>query len=88
MELKDCINNVTHSLLQEGEDIRQRSYSAPPSVTKDLTSTSSGDGRAIRSDAKNQPFASPIPAHGTGGQHAGTPQTPGSALTPVFRVLT
>jgi hypothetical protein len=41
MELKDCINNVTHSLLQEGEDIRQRSYGAPPSVTKDLTSSTS-----------------------------------------------
>jgi len=81
MELKDCINNVTHSLLQEGEDIRQRSYGAPPSVTKDLTSTSSGDGRAIRSDAKNQPFTSPTPARGTGGTHTGTATTPGSALS-------
>jgi hypothetical protein len=83
MELKDCINNVTHSLLQEGEDIRQRSYGAPPSVTKDLTSSTSTDGRAIRSDSKNQPFTSPTPAHGTGATHAGTPTTPGSALTPM-----
>jgi hypothetical protein len=47
MVMKDCINNLTHSLLQQGEDIRQRSYGAPPSVTKDLTSSFSTDGRAI-----------------------------------------
>jgi hypothetical protein len=82
MELKDCINNATHSLLQEGDDIRQRSYGPPPSVTKDLSSSTSSDGRAIRSDAKNQPFTSPTPAHGTGATHAGTSSnTPGSAMS-------
>jgi hypothetical protein len=44
MEMKDCINNLTHSLLQQGEDIWQRSYGATPSATKDLTSTTSRDG--------------------------------------------
>jgi hypothetical protein len=83
MELKDCINNVTHSLLQEGEDIRQRSYGAPSSITKDLTSSTLTDGRAIRSDAKNQPFTSPTAGNGTGGTHAGTPRTPGSIQTPM-----
>jgi hypothetical protein len=54
MEMKDCINNLIHSLLQQGDDIRQRSYGAAPSATKDLTTTTSGDGRATRADAKNQ----------------------------------
>jgi hypothetical protein len=51
---KDCINNLTHSLLQQGDDIRQRSYvyGARSGPTKDLTSTSSGDGRKKRADAK------------------------------------
>ena len=82
MEMKDCINNLTHSLLQQGDEIRQRSYGAPPLPTKDLTTTSSGDGRATRADARNQPFTSPTPANGTGGTHAGTSSnTPGSALS-------
>jgi hypothetical protein len=83
MEMKDCINNLTHSLLQQGDEIRQRSYGAPPLPTKDLTTTSSGDGRATRADARNQPFTSPTASHGTGATHAGTPRTPGSTLTPM-----
>jgi hypothetical protein len=83
MVMKDCINNLTHSLLQQGDEIRQYSYGAAPSATKDLTTTSSGDGRAIRSDAKNQPFTSPTASHGTGATHADTPRTPGSTLTPM-----
>jgi hypothetical protein len=81
MELKDCINNLTHSLLQQGDDMRQRLPGCPPSATKDLTSTVSGDGRATRADANNQPFASPPPSHGTGAIHAGYPQIPTSTLT-------
>jgi hypothetical protein len=81
MVMKDCINNLTHSLLQQGDEIRQYSYGAAPSATKDLTTTSSGDGRAIRSDAKNQPFTSPTASHGTGATHAGTPRTLASTLT-------
>ena len=83
MVMKDCINNLTHSLLQQGDEIRQQSYGAPPSATKDLTTTSSGDGRAIRSDAKNQPFTSPTASHGSGAIHADTPRTPGSIQTPM-----
>jgi hypothetical protein len=62
---------------------RQYSYGAAPSAAKDLTTTSSGDGRAIRSDAKNQPFTSPTASNGTGATHADTPRTPGSTLTPM-----
>jgi hypothetical protein len=82
MALRDCINNLTHSLLQQGDGMRQRQPGPPPSVSKDLTSSTSGDGQATRSDAKNQPFT-PVPgAHGTGGTHAGTStSTPGSTLT-------
>jgi hypothetical protein len=81
MEMKDCINNLTHSLLQQGDEIRQRSYGVSPSATKDLTSTTSTDGRKKRADAKDQPF-SPAPGpHGTGAVQAGTPQTPSSTLS-------
>jgi hypothetical protein len=44
MEMKDCINNLTHSLLQQSDEMRQRGYGAAPSATEDLTSTTSGDG--------------------------------------------
>jgi hypothetical protein len=37
MPLRLCINNLTHSLLQQGLDMRQRGYGAPPSATKDIT---------------------------------------------------
>jgi hypothetical protein len=82
MEMKDCINNLTHSLLQQGDEIRQRSYGAAPSATKDLTSTNSADGRKKRADAKDQPWSPPPGAHGTGAIQAGTPRTPSSTFTP------
>jgi hypothetical protein len=47
MELKDCINNLTHSLLQQGNDMRQRRVGAPLSASKNLTSTTSGGGRSV-----------------------------------------
>jgi hypothetical protein len=47
MKLKPCIINLTHSLLQEGEEMRQRGYDTPPSATKDITTSSSGEGRRI-----------------------------------------
>jgi hypothetical protein len=63
--------------------MRQRLPGCPPSASKDLTSTVSGDGRATRANAQNQPFT-PVPsAHGTGATHADTTRTPGSALTPM-----
>jgi hypothetical protein len=83
MEMKDCINNLTHSLLQQGDEIRQRSFGFPPLPTKDLTTSSSGDGRATRADARNQPFMSPTVSHVSGAIHADTPRTPGSTLTPM-----
>ncbi|MGK3754794.1 MAG: hypothetical protein ACI8RD_007103 [Bacillariaceae sp.] len=81
MELKDCLNNLTRSLLQQGGDMRQRGPGIPPSATKNLTSTTSSDGQSTRADAKNQPFTPIHGAHGPGGVHAGTPQTPASTLT-------
>jgi hypothetical protein len=83
MEMKDCINNLTHSLLQQGDEIRQRSFGFPPLPTKDLTTSSSGDSRATRADARNQPFMSPTVSHVIGAIHADTPRTPGSTLTPM-----
>jgi hypothetical protein len=80
MELKPCINNLTHSLLQEGEEMRQRGYGAPPSATKDVTSTSSGEGRRIRSDSSRPVFSSPA-AHGTGAVQSGTPQSTVSSIS-------
>jgi hypothetical protein len=47
MKLKDCINNLTHSLLQQGDDIRQKAVGAPPSAIKNLETSSSGDGRRV-----------------------------------------
>ena len=81
MELRDCITNLTHSLLQQGPEMRQRGTGAPPSATKNLESTSSGEGRSVRSDAFNQPFQSPPGPHGTGAIHAGTTRTPVSTIT-------
>jgi hypothetical protein len=83
MPILNCIHNLTHSNLQRGEEIRQRSYGAPPSATKDITSTTCSDGRKIRSDSARQGFILPTAANGTGAVLAGTPQTPISGLTPM-----
>ena len=73
MPLKDCIHNLTHSLLQRGEEMRRRGYGPPPNATKDISSSTSSDGRTIRKDSKKQRFSSaPAAAHGTGAVHAGT----------------
>ena len=48
--LEPCINNLTHSLLQQGPELRQRGMGAPPSATENLDSSCSGDGRKVRSD--------------------------------------
>jgi hypothetical protein len=47
MPLRECINNLTHPFLQQGLDMRQRGYGAPPSATKDISTSSSGEGRSI-----------------------------------------
>jgi hypothetical protein len=51
--------------------MRKRGYGAPPSVTKDISTSSSPDGRAVRKDPGQQPFNSPPAAHGTGAVHTG-----------------
>jgi len=74
MPLKECIHNLTHSLLQRGDPMWRRDFGARPSATKDITTSTSVDGRSIRSDSVIQPFSSPG-ANGTGGTHARTPQS-------------
>jgi hypothetical protein len=82
MPLRECINDLTHSLLQQGLNMRQREYGAPPSARKDITTSSSGEGRSIRSDLNRQPFETPPGPHGTGALHTGTSRTPVSNITP------
>jgi hypothetical protein len=81
MKLKHCINNLTHSLLQDGEEMRQRGVEAPPSATKNLDSSCSGEGRSIQSDSTRPAFLSPG-AHGTGAVHGATPCSSPSAVCP------
>jgi hypothetical protein len=52
--------------------MRQRGYGAPPSATKDITTSSSGEGRTIQSDPDCQPFDTPPGPHGTRGIHTST----------------
>jgi hypothetical protein len=85
MPLNKCIHNLTHSPLQRGDPMRKRGTGAPPNPTKDITTSSSVDGRAIRKDSKQQNFPSPPPAHGTGGVHTGTPHS--SASTSCTRTI-
>jgi hypothetical protein len=82
MPMRECINNLTHSLLQQGLDMRQRGYGAPPSVTKDITTSSSGEGRSIRSDSNRPPFETQPGPHSTGAVHTGSTRTPVSSITP------
>jgi hypothetical protein len=74
MELKDCVHNLTHSLPQRGDDMRKRKCGPPPSGTKGITTSSSTEGKKVRTDSIQQPFASPTAAHGTGAVHAAVPQ--------------
>jgi hypothetical protein len=75
MEVKDCIHNLTHSLLQRGDNTRKRKCNAPPSTTtKDISTSSSTEGRKVRTDSIQEPFASTTSAHGTGAVHAAVPQ--------------
>ena len=80
MPLKECINNLTHSLLQQGDDMRKRGVGAPSSAVKDLTTSISGDGYKLRTDSKRQEFI-PTRAHGEGAVHACTARTPTCAVT-------
>jgi hypothetical protein len=82
MPLRECINNLTHTLLQQGLHMRQRGYGAPPSATKDISTSSSGEGRSILSDSNRQPFETQPGPHGTGAIHTGSTRTPVSSITP------
>jgi hypothetical protein len=75
MPMKDGIHNLALSLLQRGNPMRKRGYGAPPSATKDISTSSSPDGRAVRKDSGWQPFISRPSAHGTGAVHTGTPRS-------------
>ena len=76
MPLKTCGNNLTHSLLQQGLEMRQRCTGASPSATKNLGSSCPDDGWKVRSDSVRQSFTSP-----TATVQTGTPQTPVSCVT-------
>ena len=75
MPLKECIHNLTHSLLQRGAPIRKRGYGSTPNPVKDITTSSSVDGRKVRTDSDRQPFTSPTATV------TGTPQTPVSGIS-------
>jgi hypothetical protein len=69
MPLKECIHNLTHSLLQRGASIRKRGYGTSPSPTKDIRTSSSVEGRKVRKDSVRQPKHPPPAVHGTGAIH-------------------
>jgi hypothetical protein len=74
MPLKEGIHNLTHSLLQRGDDMRQRKCGAPPSAIKDISTSCSQEGRQVQREAVRQPFVPEPLANGTGAVHAGIPQ--------------
>ena len=80
MPLKECIHNLAHSLLQQGDDVRRRGVGASPSAVKDITTSVCSDGRKVRSDAHRQPFSPTIP-NGQGQVHTGTAHTPTSSVS-------
>jgi hypothetical protein len=56
--------------------MRPRGYGAPPSATKDITASSSQEGKQVRKDSVRQPYIPESLAHGTGAVHSGVDQTP------------
>jgi hypothetical protein len=65
--------------------MRKRGPGAPPSATKDITTSSSMDGRAVRRDSIRQPFPSPPGRNGTGAVHAGTPRSASVCSRSVYK---
>ena len=53
--------------------MRHRGCPAPPSATKDITTSSSQEGRKVRTDSIRQPFV-PEHANGTGAVQISNPQ--------------
>jgi hypothetical protein len=74
MPIKESIQNLTHSLLQRGDDMRQRKCGPPPSAKNDISSSSSQEGRKVRTDSIQKPCIPEALAHGTGAVHTGIPQ--------------
>jgi hypothetical protein len=56
MPIKEAVHNLTHSFLQRGEPMRQRGYGAPPSATKDITTSSSSEGKQVRRDSVHHSY--------------------------------
>ena len=57
--------------------MRKRGYGSTPNPTKDTTTSSSVDGRKVRTDSDQQPFTSPTPT----ATARGTPQTTVSGVS-------
>ena len=45
--LKQCINNLTHSLLQQGDFMRRTGFGSPPSAVKDIKTYVCIDGKKV-----------------------------------------
>jgi hypothetical protein len=56
MPIKEAVHNLTHSFLQRGDQMRQRGYGASPSARKDITTSSSNEGKQVCKDSVRQPF--------------------------------
>jgi hypothetical protein len=54
--------------------MRQRGYSASPSATKDIITSSSNEGKQVRRDSVRQPFVPGTLGNGTGAVHTGNHQ--------------
>ena len=80
-KLKLGIHNLTHSLLQRGDDIQLRKCGSSPSATKDINTSSSQEGRKVRSDSVRQPYIQQH-AHGTGAVHPGISGQPIDQTSP------
>jgi hypothetical protein len=52
--------------------MRQRGVGVPPSATKNLDSTCSGEGRKVQIGSNRPAFTSPTAAHGRGAVHTGS----------------
>jgi hypothetical protein len=45
MPLEEWIHRLTHSLIQQGDGMRKKGSGAPPSATKNITTSSCTEGR-------------------------------------------
>lgn len=67
MPLEECIHSLTQSLiLQQGDDLGQRRYSASPSAPKNIKVSTCTEGRKVYKGGIQQPFSPPLVANGIG----------------------